>query len=93
MASRKRDQKTDANQHARDNGEELPWAVVYYLTPEPITETLRGLFDRRAEAKEIGWPVSHVRSHHRSGTMVDGHGRLDAAALLLPRDHRTDLRR
>lgn len=51
MASRKRDQKTDTNQHARDNGEELPWAVVYYLTPEPITETLRGLFDRRAEAK------------------------------------------
>jgi hypothetical protein len=43
-------------------------------------------------AKTIGWPVSHVRSRLRSGTMVID-GRLDAAVLLLQRDHRTNLRR
>jgi transcriptional regulator with XRE-family HTH domain len=43
MASRERNQKTDTNQHARDNGEELPWAVVYYLTPEGTAPALEFL--------------------------------------------------
>jgi hypothetical protein len=33
MASRKRDKKTHAKDQIRDNGE-LPWAIIYYLTPE-----------------------------------------------------------
>jgi hypothetical protein len=43
MASRKRDQKTDTNEHARDNGEELPWAIVYCLTPEGTAPALEFL--------------------------------------------------
>jgi hypothetical protein len=43
-------------------------------------------------AKTIGWPVFHVRSHLRGGTMLID-GRLDAAVLPLQRDHRTNLRR
>jgi hypothetical protein len=42
MASRKRDQKTRTNEHIRDNGE-LPWAIVYYLTPEGSAPALEFL--------------------------------------------------
>jgi hypothetical protein len=42
MASRKRDQKTHINERIPDNGE-LPWAIVYYLTPEGTAPALEFL--------------------------------------------------
>jgi hypothetical protein len=43
MASRKGVRKTDTNQPSWDNSAGLPWAVVYYLTPEGTAPALEFL--------------------------------------------------
>jgi hypothetical protein len=43
MASRKGVRKADTDKPARDNNAELPWVVVYYLTPEGTAPALEFL--------------------------------------------------
>ena len=43
MGPRKRDQKADTIQNARGKPEELPWAIIYYLTPEATAPALEFL--------------------------------------------------
>jgi hypothetical protein len=72
MASRKRDQKTHTNEHTRDNGE-LPWAIVYYLTPEgsapalQFLDTCPGTIDaltRAASGRHFWFDSSRKDSRH-----------------------------
>jgi hypothetical protein len=43
MASRKRDKRAEADRPAREDKEQLLWAIVYYLTPEGAAPALEFL--------------------------------------------------